>query len=550
MKAYKVIDKIVELSKKDVEFSENYRFNHHDILKRINLYINNRFLSRTDGIFWNIGNYRAQHFSKNTELDTKDLMPYAEGTTNMVQAWVLRKVLRQWLDEQKLALTLNDLAENCSYYGSSVWKIVDNDVELVNLQNLYFDPLAKSIRDTDIVEKHYLSSNDLRDKKEVWDNVDELLKKDPDEDGRYEINEFFGWYCEGKEYNEEEDGWKRIISYGKGDEEIILFEEDVTKEDNPYYDFHLTKYEGRWLRMGIIERLFSLQERMNELVNQNAQTTEIASLLLFKSANGDVTGNVLEGALNGQIINDDTLQQIGITNTGLNQFISEVQLIESQADKICLTPDVIQGEALPSGTPFRSLATITNAARSSFKMLRENIGERISYILKEIILPDVIKGFNKGKLIDIIEDDGDTEIFDKAVKARASLEALLQGNVITPQLEEEIELMVNEGIEKQGRKLEIPKGFFNFKWGIKFNITGEAYDKAQQNVAYEAALQYIMSNPQITGIPLFRQYLENNGIPYWKLTPEQIEQLQQGQGGQAPSVEPREDKLMSQVDSQ
>ena len=72
MKAYKIIDKIVGLSEKDAEFSENYKFNHHKTLERINLYINNRFLTRNDGIFWNIGNYRAQHFSKNIELDTKD----------------------------------------------------------------------------------------------------------------------------------------------------------------------------------------------------------------------------------------------------------------------------------------------------------------------------------------------------------------------------------------------------------------------------------------------------------------------------------------------
>jgi hypothetical protein len=415
---YKQIEQIVELSKRDAEFSENYRFNHHDTIKRINLYLNNRFLERGDGIFWNISNYRVQHFAKNIELDTKELMPYGDGEIAAYQAFILRIKVKRWAEERKLALTLNDLAETCSAYGSAIWKVVGNDVEQVDLSNLYFDPLVKSIRDVDVVEKHYLSANEIREKMESWDNIEELLKLKPEDDGRYEINEFFGYYMEDKFNPTEDDGWKRVVSYGKGESEIILYKEDVTKEDNPYYDFHIGKYEGRWLRIGVVERLFALQERANQLVNQNAQSTEIASLLLFRTAQGDVVGNVLEQAINGQIIASQDLQQIGISNTGLNLFIEELRMIENQADKLCLTPDVITGEALPSGTPFRSLATLTNAARTAFKMIRENIGERIAYIMKEIILPDVVKGWNRESILEITQDDGDISIYDEAVKRK------------------------------------------------------------------------------------------------------------------------------------
>lgn len=551
---YKQIEAIVELSKKDVEFSENYRFNQHETIKRINLYLNNRFLERESGIFWNISNYRVQHFAKNIELDTKDLMPYGDGETSYLQTWVLRKKMRRWLDDNKLALTLNDLAEATSAYGSSVWKVVNGEVELVDLSNLYFDPLCKTIRDTNVVEKHYLDPNVLRDKKEVWDNVDQVLKDKPEKDGRYEINEFFGWYSENEnEYNEETDGWKHIISYGKGDKgdsEVILFEEEVSKDDNPYYDFHIGKYEGRWMRIGVVERLFSLQERANELVNQNAQTTEIASLLLFKTAQGDVVGNVLEQAINGQIINSTDLEQIGISNTGMNQFFQEMLAIETQADKLCLTPDVITGEALPSGTPFRSLAVLTNAARTAFKMIRENIGERISYILKEQILPDIIKTWNKGEIMELLEDDGDLDIYYKALKNRKIKDKILNGGLVDEQFLAVINALIDEDIRENGMKVEIPKGFFNFKWNIKFNITGEAYDKAQQNSAYENALLMASQNPALVNTPLFKQYLENNGIPYWKLKPEEMEALQQvGVQVQPQGMEVKQDKLMSIVDT-
>jgi len=48
----------------------------------------------------------------------------------------------------------------------------------------------------------------------------------------------------------------------------------------------------------------------------------------------------------------------------------------------------------------------------------------------------------------------------------------------------------------------------------------------------------IGANPALLDTPLFRQYLENNGIPYWKLTPKQkeaLEQAAQPQGGKLPN---------------
>ena len=545
-KLTKKIEFIVGERDKNQEFADNFYFNHENTLKRINLYLNSRFMERKDGIFWNISNQRVSHFAKNLDLDTKDLMPYGIGETNYAQAWVLGKKLRRWLDEEKMAIKLNDLMETVSAYGSAVWKVVDNNLELVDLKNLYFNPLAKKIRETDIIEKHYLTERELKDKKEVWDEagIDEIIDdKECKEKDQWEIWEFFGY---------DDDKYKRIVGFGEGEDAVILYEEEMDKEDCPYWDFHISKYEGRWLRVGVVERLFPLQERMNQLVNQNAQSTEIASLLLFRSASGDTMGNALEGAMNGQIINSADLEQIGISNTGLNQFINELQVIEQHADRICFTPEVMTGEALPSGTPFRSLAALTNAARTVFKMIRERVGETISFILKEKILPDVIKGWNRGDLLDLTEDDSDIEVFDNAIKNKILKDTILNGQVVTPEFIKNLDPIIEETLTKEGRKLEIPKGFFNFKYGIKFNITGEAYDKAQQNAAMEGALQMVMANPAILNVPLMKQYLQDNGIPYWKLSPEQMEEMAEqaqamGGEGQVPTPDRTPDKLMSTI---
>ena len=538
----KKIDFIMGLMEKDHEFEDNYKFNHRKTLQRINLYSNNRYVNDQKSIFWNISNQRVAHFAKNLDLDTKDLMPYGIGETNYVQAWVLKKKLRRWLDEQLMSIKINDLLETASEYGSVVWKVVNNELELVDLKNLYFNPLCKTIRDTDLVEKHYLSERELNDKKDVWENIDEVLEdKSSKEEGKWEILEYFGYI---------DDEYKRVVAFEQNGKLIKLYEEEMEKEDNPYWDFHTSKYRGRWLRIGVVERLFDLQVRANELVNQNAESTKIASLLLFRSASGDAMGNVLENAMNGQIVNSSDLEQIGISNVGLQQFISELQLIDAQADRICFTPEVMTGEALPSGTPFRSLAALTNAARSVFKMIRERIGETISYILKEKVLPDVVKGWNRGEIFDMMEDDGDLEMFDEAVKAKLIRDTILQGTVVTPEMIKGLDPMITDALTKNGRKLDIPKGFFNFKYGIKFNITGEAYDKAQQNGARETALQMYMANPAILNSPLMREYLEDNGITWYKLKPEELEQMaeqQQAMGGGVPVPDRKPDALMSTI---
>lgn len=487
-------------------------------------------------------------------------MPYGEGDVGIFEAYCLRLKLRKWLDENHFAITLNDLSEGLATYGSIVWKRYKEEgkteLEEVDLRNLYFDPRVKYIKMADVVEMHYLTDTEIKERDGIWDNVDEAIKaaekttstgnkNDRDSLKSNEIWEFWG-------NAELEDGSYKYCHYigaGYGDKEVILFEEeDISDDKFPYYDFHIGRYRGRWLRMGVTERLFRLQERANTVVNENAAATSIASLLLLRTQDPNTTGNVLQGALNGQIINSADLQQIGIDNRAFTMLLNELASIERQSDLLCMTPEVITGEASPSGTPFRSLAVTTNSAKSSFRYIKERVGETIGYILQEDILPEQIRKWNKGELIEIMDDSGDIEMYDKWLKDKILLDQLKAGAVYSPMLEDVIQQEIDKNAKYVGRKVEISKGMFDKKYRIKFNITGESQDKAQQNDAYFNALTMVQANPAILDIPLFRQYLENNGISWWKLTPKQKQDLQQtaqmmgGQGGQpggAPIAQPQ-----------
>ena len=504
-------------------------YNQRQTLRRINHYINNRFLEREGGLFWNISNSRITHFAKLISPDTKDFMPYGIGELNMVQSWILKKKVSKWFDDESFYQILNDLGEGLATYGSAVWKRYKENgktkLKEVKLENIYFDQVVENIEDADgIVEIHRLNKKELLDKQGVWDDdsIKKVFKKS--KDGEIEVWEYYGYYYDDPEVIPE---YVHIIGSGYGEDYIKLWEESTDKESCPYEDFHIGRYRGRWMRVGVVERLFPLQERMNQLVNQNAAATEISSLLLLRSENPDMIGNVLEQAINGQIIPDGTLQQVGLSNVGLSQFIQEVQMIEAQADKLCLTPEIVQGEASPANTTFRGIAVVNAGAVSAFKNDRQNIFEKIADILMIHIFPNVVKGWNKGELIEMTEDDGDVEQYDKAINNQRKIDSLLSGKVITPELEQAILSDTEQNIKSVGRRISVPENFFNFKWGFKIVPTDDSVDKNAKNDTYYNALQLISANPALNNIPAFKQYLEDNGISWWKLTPTQMAELQQ-----------------------
>lgn len=561
---YNIID---NYKNNEREIADGLKWSQYQTIKRINYYKNNKYLKRKDNaIFWNLVMPRINHFVKNIDLDTKDLYPYGEGSTNFYQTYILKARIKKWFKDNKFSVILNDLAEDLAIYGSSVWKKNSDKgevgMEQVNLNRIYFDPTAETIRDANIVEIHSLTETELRKKKDVWDNVEEVIDRE-EKDKDKEFPEFEIWEYWGEYEDEDDDKIKygHFIGFDMGQREIILFsEEDIKSKKCPYYDFHLSKYNGRWLRVGCYERCFDLQVRANKLVYQNEKTQDIASLLLLKYPNAENMGNVINDLETGDIV-PDGLEPLPLDNRALSGFIQEMQMIEYQADKLCMTPEVVTGESMPSGTTFRGQAVSYNAAKSGFHQLKERIGEKIGLLLIEEIFPAIVKKWNRGEVFEMTSDNEDLKIYTEALINKTKKNILKEfadknqkiGASELKQLEEEIA----EQVDLIDKKIKTPKGFYDFDYGISVNVTGESQNKEQKNDAYFNALQMVQANPAIVNIPLFKQYCEDNNIKWWKLSQSQIKEMidtsNQMGGGQAPAgqgIGQKEDKLMSKVDTQ
>ena len=100
-----------------------------------------------------------------------------------------------------------------------------------------------------------------------------------------------------KKQEDDKAKYYHYIGTGTGDQsvEIVMDEIKIDKKTSrpegfPYYDFHGERIKGRWLGLGVAERLFDIQEQVNTLINQNNEVNNIASLLLFRTADVKRTG--------------------------------------------------------------------------------------------------------------------------------------------------------------------------------------------------------------------------------------------------------------------
>ena len=545
---------------KSIQLTDGGSFNQHDTIKRIIRYNNNEFwnCNDPDALFYQIANNRRALYAKSIDMDSKAFKAIGVGKTNWYQSWIINVRFKKWIRDERFPLILDDVADDVSNFGSSVWKKTYNPdgtvgIECCDLRNLYFDPTVKNIIDSPVVEMHYMTESEIRNR---WpDKVDEIIEqaergRDEEnntaesEDDKYKVIERWGEY----------DGEYRHyvgVAIGENAVDIVNDEVKINKRTGkpktfPYFDFHGEKVKGRWLGIGVTERLFHIQEQVNTLVNQNNEVNNIASMILFRTADPNTTGNVINDVQNGQIFNSEDMQEMAISNRFLQGFISQLQQLERKADELCYVTESIAGDTPPSGVPFRSLAVATRGSVSTFNYIKSSMGEKMGYILQEEIFPSLVKKWNLEDTIEIMEDEGDIRLYNEAKINQAMQDFIKEktkkGMVVFRQDLEVIKEQMRAKIET-GKKDEVMgKNFFDFEYGIVMNPTGETIDKGAQNNAIDAALSQMFAAPAVVNTPLFKQKLENNNIPPFRLTMEEQRQIQESKTG-APMPSAPQDTL-------
>lgn len=579
-------DDEVQVFSGSVTLANGIKHDQRAVVRKINNHKAGKFANLEDenAIFWALGQQRAVHFAKKLDIDTRHFQVEGYGDFNYYQAWATNIRFRKWAKDTGFSLDLDDFGDALADFGSVPLKLVERkeggfDLKEVNLMYIWFDPTIKEFKGQTKIELHELEKHTVLDK-EGWNNASESWKQaetigDNNEEneksdetdtvaekrkywervGYFNIALYKDGDLENGEYIQkpEKEDWQfmHTIHAGEGESEVIVFAEEIKEDEDIYMDLHISKYEDRWLRIGVYERLFPQQKYANEVVNYNKQSQQISSLLIMFSKSKSLVGsNLFKKAKSGMITNKK-MEQMKIDNQFFGEFINTLASIEQKADQLTMIPDVLTGEG--SEKTFRGLAAKINQANSAFKKARDRISFRISKILIDRILPEEMKDWNKEKSLEIAGFDIDTQIYD-ALKVIQDLEKFVSRIHKTgrnpSEEEKQIETQrIQRQIETEGRKAKIGEKFYDFDFGLSMNPTGENENKEQKNDAYFNIVNWILnSQGAVTTIPAFREYVEINGVTPFHLTQQQIEQLQQA-GGQTQPIGEKRDKLSAAIET-
>ena len=510
-----------------IEIVPGFNFNQHETIKKIYYYYYSKFLENDkdengyDLLFHNLSRPRVKAWAKNIDIDTKDFVLKSErGMQDYLRSWLGRIRLRGWMRDNGLADKLNRETYDLAIFGACVWKKVKKDIEKVDLRFLMHDPTARSLKDSPFtIEKHYLNAQELRDKIGSWKNVEDALENYSNKNGQYEVYERYGWITEDKFYadediNGDESKWvyTKFICIGidkkdkiKGkaqDKGLILYKELNPKY--PYMDCLLPdRIDGRWLPVGVVEELFEPQIARNEIFNWKRASMRLSSLQLFQTEGDSIADNILEDLVSGDVLKNSQLQRVDTQERNLSAFQETEAENDNQSDLLTQAFEIVQGDDMPSGTPFRLAAALNKNANKYFNLVRQQRGIFWSELINAWIFPLIKRDLNRKYILEITEDLGDlqkiNEILRKAKVTQKVKELLQTGRLVTRQNFEQITIMIDQYLANSPKEkfIDIPENYFDFKGKVDTHITNEKFDKQVQLETIKSIIQLIAPNPQI-----------------------------------------------------
>jgi len=547
---------------KEVDLSEGVKFSQPQLVKRISLLRAQVFpKGKLDSLgkfkFWfDIISSRINSEVKNIDFDTKDVSIYSEATlTDRLAVLLSNLFFKEWLNKNKKGGEINDAVENFSSLGNVVWKKIKGGYEEVDLKNFYIlNQTAKTLEDSDVIERHILTQTDLRAKKGIWENIDEVIKscgnryfsateksQDIETTSKfYEIYERNGEISE-KDYFEAKgesggDENKYILAKviiaglkkGEAGAKHILYIDEI--KEKPYKEAHRGRYEGRWFRKGLYEILFDCQTRANEIGNQLARGLEWASRQIFRSSDPLIIQNALTDIKSGNIIKARELSQVEVRMQGFDQLMADWNRNIQLANELANSYEVVTGESLPSGTPFRLGALINQNANKLFNFLREKLSLALEELFNDWIIPVMMKELRAKEVLDLTGSEAYLKEYQEMLVRAWYINNLL---AFPPHSTEQGEMLRNLKLEelKKNKKvfIEIEKGFWdNFKPRAKVVISGENVNLAKDLETLATFIRLETNNERRTA--LIEIAMLKAGVDTTSL-PKSIPQQSTGQGG-------------------
>lgn len=551
--------------------SKYVQFSMYENIEKIEAYLNSKHTSgETDSLgrdkpFFNIVTGAVNIWYRATDLDRKDIHIKPTKGEDILASFLMTAKLQRWMRDNNFGAFLNDWGRSLARYGSTVLKFVEQDGKLYPMVIPWNRLIVDSVSFDDNIKIEVLELNEsqLRQKKGYKkEAVDALCnsftaRQTLGKQNKDNQNDFVKVYevhgvlplstlkrSKGEEVLDGDDDiymqQMHVISFvekeKKGEYEDFTLQSGKENKD-PYMITHLIREDGRTQSIGAVEHLFEAQWMMNHSVKAIKDQLDLASKLIFQSADSSFAGqNALLAIENGDIMTHadgkplTQLQNNSHDITALQNFGAQWKAL---AQEITSTPDAISGNTMPSGTAYRQVAILNQESHSLFEMMIENKGLALEDMLRFYILPFIKKNElgNAKEIIATLDDYGIKQVESTFIKNEAVnrlkrhvVDSLLAGKMPMETVDS-MQAQVAGELQSQGNHRSIKPSdiddttwkevFKDIEWDVEVDITGESSNKEVAMTTLTTLLQTIAGNPMVLQDPnaklLFNKILTTAG---------------------------------------
>lgn len=561
----------------------------YEDIQKIEAYANSKHTSGDkdsmgrDKPFFNIVTAAENIWFRATDIDRKNIRIKSPYQKDIIASFLATAKLHEWMNRENFGMFLNKWGRTLARYGSAVVKFVPQDGKLhckvMPWNNLIVDTIDFS--NNIVIEKIELTEAQLQrriethgykkdmvealcDAKSARTTLDRQRKDNKSEYIKlYEVHgEMPLSYITQDE--EDEDTYVQqmhVISFvgkgrGKYDDFTLI---SGREKKNPYMITHLIEEDGQTLATGAVKHLFEAQWMMNHNAKLIKDQLDLASKLIFQTADGNFVGqNALSAIQTGDImIHAENMPLTQLQNnshdiTAIQNYMAQWNALKQE---ITSTPDAISGNTMPSGTAYRQVAILNQESHSLFEIMTENKGLYIEEMMREYIIPFLKTQLDTTDEIKAtLSDYGIDKLNTMFIKSEADkiahklvIDNLLKGNTsevpdmnavqqhVTNQLDilgEERYFTPDDVGEKTWKEV-----FKDFEWDADVEVTAENTDKEATLTTLNTVLQTIASNPTIlqdtNAKMIFNKILEETG----RISPLEIQATKAPQPTQ-PQVNP------------
>ncbi len=488
------IDEALGSYKNSISIRDGLSYSQKDIVKRIDFYSLSEYLSGgKDGYgrrkpFLNQVNQAVDITVRATDYDIKSLQLKAEG--NKIRTLLLKKAMENWFRKNQFGKTLNELNEIKVRYGGVLAKKSIKDGELiiqpVTWANVVTDQI--DIESGIIIERYWLSPQEIRRKADVWNNTEDAIKiasknRGKNETGegttnRVEILEVEGEFpirYFDENVDEENTDYALYIAVMAidGDKKILLYSNEKKQSSYKYLKRKATATSGRSLGMGVVEEGFQAQISINEAAISERLAFEIGGKIIAKTNAKSITEKALTQVEDGSILEleeNEYFESAALLPSNMVEYQNIMGKWMDQYQQATSTFSSVSGEEGKSATPFRSLALQSKLSAGNFDYEYETFGFFVEELLRDWVLPEVSKDINKEFILEADFTNQELKNIDEQLAIKETnnqvKDRILGGQDIPEGFQEQAMQANLEGIKKQGlsREFSIPKDYFKDLW--------------------------------------------------------------------------------------